>query len=130
VCDRVKEGGILYLYLYGRESLPLPDDIELFKERVRFYLMQPEDKHQFLLNKAGGDEQAVHNLHDYYAPLINRRFDFSDIQKALEDAGFQDVTRTIHHSELFIRAVKGNADEYHRTWFLPAKTPPYWFEYH
>jgi hypothetical protein len=69
-------------------------------------------------------------MHDYYAPLINRRFDFNEIQKALEDAGFQDVTRTIRHSELFIRAVKGDAAEYHRTWFLPAKTPPYWFEYH
>jgi len=130
VCHRVKEGGILYLYLYGRESLPLSNDIELFKERVRFYLMPPEDKRRFLLNKAGGDERAIHNMHDYYAPLINRRFDFSDIQKALEDAGFQDVTRTIRHSELFIRAVKGDAAEYHRTWFLPAKTPPYWFEYH
>jgi 2-polyprenyl-3-methyl-5-hydroxy-6-metoxy-1,4-benzoquinol methylase len=130
VCGRVKEGGILYLYLYGRESLPLSDDIELFKERVGFYLMSPEDKHRFLFDKAGKDEQAIHNLHDYYAPLINRRFEFSDVRKALESAGFQDVTRTIRHTELFIRAVKGNAAEYHRTWFLPAKTPPYWFEHH
>lgn len=130
VCDRVKEGGILYLYLYGRESLSLSEDIELFKQRVRFYLMPPQDKHRFLLYKAGGDERAIHNLHDYYAPLINRRFEFSDVQKALEAGGFQEVTRTIRHSELFIRAVKGDAAEYRRTWFLPAPKPPYWFEHH
>lgn len=126
----VKEGGLLYLYLYGRESMNLSRDLELFKTRLRFHLMAPEEKHRFLLEKAGGDERAIHNLHDLYAPLINRRFEFADIRKALETAGFQDITRTIRHTELFIRAVKGDASEYHRRWFLPPKMPPYWFEHH
>jgi 2-polyprenyl-3-methyl-5-hydroxy-6-metoxy-1,4-benzoquinol methylase len=130
VCDRVKGGGLLYLYLYGRESLPLSEDIELFKDRIHYYVMSEEERHRFLLKKAKGDEQAVHNLHDYYAPLINRRFEFVDIEKALETMGFQDVTRTIRHSELFIRAVKGDATDYQLRWFLPEKTSPYWFEHH
>jgi len=126
----VKEGGLLYLYLYGRESMDPAEDLELFKLRLRFHLMSPQDKHRFLLDKARGDQCAIHNLHDLYAPLINRRFEFGDVRKALESAGFQEITRTIQHTELFIRAVKGDAAEYHRRWFLPMKPPPYWFEHH
>jgi len=126
----VKPGGLLYLYLYGRESLTMEEDLELFKLRLRFHLMSPEEKHRFLLKKAGGDQRLIHNLHDLYAPLINRRFEFGDIRDALKAAGFTDITRTIQHTELFIRAVKGDAADLHHRWFLPVKAPPYWFSHH
>src|SRR5947208_2863477 len=45
VCGFVKEGGLLYLYLYGRESMDPAADLELFKLRLRFHLMSPQDKH-------------------------------------------------------------------------------------
>jgi hypothetical protein len=102
----VKEGELLYLYLYGRESMDPSEDLELFKTRLRFHLMAPAEKHRCLLERAGGDERAIHNLHDLYAPLINRRFEFVDIRKTLETAGLQDITRTIRHTELFIRRSK------------------------
>jgi SAM-dependent methyltransferase len=126
----VEEGGLLYLYLYGRESMDPAEDLELFKQRLRFHLMSPEEKHRFLLKKAGGDQRLIHNLHDLYAPLINRRFEFGDIRDALKGAGFTDITRTIQHTELFIRAVKGDAADLHHRWFLPVKAPPYWFSHH
>jgi hypothetical protein len=129
VSRAVKDVGLLYLYLYGRETRPLEDDLELFKERVRFQVMSREERYRFLLKKARGDVQRLHNLHDLYAPLINRRFEFAGIRTLLEDEGFRDVTRTILHTELFIRAIKGSSEPL-QAWVLPPKQPPFWFEQH
>jgi len=129
VCQVVKDGGLLYLYLYGRESMPVEADMELFKTRVRFHLMSGEEQYRFLMRKSGGDPRRFHNLHDLYAPLINRRFEFGEIKTLLEQAGFRDVTRTIRHTELFVRAVKGSSEAL-QAWTLPPKQPPYWFEHH
>ena len=129
VCQAVKDGGVLYLYLYGRESMSLDADMELFKQRLRFHLMSGEEQHRFLQRKSGGDPSCFHNLHDLYAPLINRRFEFGEIKRLLEQAGFRDVTRTIRHPELFIRAVKGSSETL-QAWMLPPKQPPFWFEHH
>jgi 2-polyprenyl-3-methyl-5-hydroxy-6-metoxy-1,4-benzoquinol methylase len=125
----VKDGGLLYLHLYGRESLSLKDDLELFKLRLRFHLMSAEDRQRFLVKISGPDQRLVHNLHDLYAPLINRRFAFAEIRDRLQSIGFNDVIRTMQHTDLHIRAVKGNSAEYLK-WFLPAKQPPYWFHHH
>ena len=92
--------------------------------------MASEEQRRFLEEKTGGDERLIHNLHDLYAPLINRRFEWVDIRQRLESAGLSDVTRTIQDTELFVRAVKGHATEYHAKWFLPPRTPPYWFQHH
>src|SRR5438876_7296604 len=32
----VKQGGLIYLYLYGRESIDLPTDIRIFKDRMTY----------------------------------------------------------------------------------------------
>lgn len=126
----VKHGGLLYLYLYGRETMSLEEDLELFKLRLRFNLMSPEAKHRFLYERAGGDEQLVHNLHDLYAPLINRRVEWAEIRRRLESAGLTQVTRTKQDTEVFVRAVNGSATEYEEKWFLPPRQPPYWFHHH
>jgi SAM-dependent methyltransferase len=125
----VADDGLLYLYLYGRESLPYEEDIELFKKRV-FYNSLPDEKSQydFLLNYVKGDKNRVHNAHDLLAPLINRRFAYSFIQDLLKQKGFEDVVRTINHTELFVRARKTASDKFSTTWVLPQKNPPYWFE--
>ncbi len=126
----VKDGGLLYLYLYGRESLNLSDDLELFKLRLRYNTMAPQDRYRFLLQKAGGDKRLIHNMHDLYAPLINRRLSFEYVKRYLESAGFKDITRTIRHTELFIRAVKEGGSELRPNRFLPPKAPPFWFQRH
>ncbi|MES2701916.1 MAG: class I SAM-dependent methyltransferase [Bacteroidota bacterium] len=107
VMDRVKDGGFIYLYLYGRESLSYEQDIELFKDRVKYNTLKSwKDKEQFLIDKAGGDKTKVHQNHDIYSPLLNRRLDFDYVKKVLEANGFTDVTRTVKHTEVNIRAVK------------------------
>lgn len=127
----VSPKGILYLYLYGRESLSYSDDVELFKERIRYNSLPTEkEKYKFLLRKANNDSSRIHNCHDIYAPLINRRFESTQIEQILKSKGFEDITRTINHSELFIRAIRSEASEYSKDWLLPKKQPPYWFQHH
>ncbi len=71
---------------------------------------------------------ALHNQHDIYAPLVNRRLEYDYVKKAIEAQGFVDVTRTVDHTELFIRALKGDVDGYRTRWLLPRARPPYWFQ--
>lgn len=126
--QRVKEGGMLYLYLYGRESCPYEADLNLFKERI-FYnsLLTDYEKLSFLQKKAKGDKSKLHIYHDIYAPLVNRRLDFNYVKDFLSKRGMHSIVRTIDHTELFIRAFKGDAREL-KKYVLPKKTKPFWFE--
>lgn len=124
----VKEGGVLYLYLYGRETHDFDQDLNLFKERVHYNtLFSEQERMQFLLKKSRGDKNRLHISHDIYAPMINRRFEFDFIKKAIEKRGLHSVERTIEHPELFIRALKGNCDSV-KLQMLPKKKKPFWFE--
>lgn len=121
VMRHVRDGGVLYLYLYGRESKPVSEDVALFKERVAYNsLPDSAQREAFLLSKVMGERHRLHQAHDLYAPLINRRLEFEAVKADLEAAGFTDITRTVQHTELFIRAVKGDAAAL-RPFLLPAK---------
>ncbi len=107
VMDCVKDGGFIYVNIYGRETLNYEQDIEVFKNRVRYNTLGSwQEKEQFLIEKSGGDKTKVHQNHDLFSPLLNRRFEYSYIKKLLEDNGFTDVTRTVKDTELYVRAVK------------------------
>jgi SAM-dependent methyltransferase len=130
ISSLVVEGGLIYLYLYGRESLPLPADLRAFAERVYYNsLPDAESKMHFLMEKAGDDPKKVHNAHDVYAPLINRRLTFSEVESRLRANGFTEITRTIQHREIFVRAIKGTSADMGR-FVLEQKKPPYWFQHH
>lgn len=107
VMDCVKDGGFIYLYLYGRETVPFEHDINLFKNRVYYNTLSTwEEKEQFLIDKANGDKTRLHQNHDIYSPLLNRRLEYDYVKKMLEENGFTDVTRTVNHTEIHVRAVK------------------------
>jgi 2-polyprenyl-3-methyl-5-hydroxy-6-metoxy-1,4-benzoquinol methylase len=126
--QRVKDGGILYLYLYGRESMSFEVDLELFKQRITYNTLASwPEKEAFLLKKANGDPAQVHIAHDVYAPLLNRRLEFDEVQAQLQSYGFLHIERTIDHTELFVRAVKGT-HPIDPKWLLSAKQKPFWFE--
>lgn len=126
--QRVKKGGILYLYLYGRESMSFEVDLELFKQRIIYNTLASQgEKESFLLKKANGDLAQVHIAHDVYAPLLNRRLEFAEVQELLLSYSFSHIERTIDHTELFVRAVNGS-EPVDQKWQLPAKQKPFWFE--
>ena len=127
----VAHDGLMFVYLYGRETLPYSVDINLFKERLKYnFLESAFDQTAFLLEKAGGDCKQIHNQHDIYAPLINRRFLWNDVESLFKDHGFDQVDRTVDHTEIWARALKGNWKQFHENWFLPKRQPPYWFQDH
>jgi 2-polyprenyl-3-methyl-5-hydroxy-6-metoxy-1,4-benzoquinol methylase len=123
----VKPRGILYLYLYGRESLSIQKDLRLFRDRVAYnVLMNDRERNIFLLKKAGKNPNKMHMFHDIYAPLINRRFSFLEIQRMLANHGFTECLRTIDHTELFIRSTRKSVDLSGIS--IPPHAPPYWFQ--
>ena len=123
----VAPGGVLYLYLYGRDTLPLREDLRLFRERLAYnVLMDDDERMRFLLHKARGDRGRLHNVHDTFAPLINRRFTFEQVRGMLVARGFTDCLRTIDHTEVFVRATRGDVDL--SAFALQPKRPPYWFQ--
>ena len=127
VMDCVKEGGFIYLYLYGRESVSYNDDINLFKNRVIYNTLGSwEEKERFLIEKANGDKTKLHQNHDIYSPLLNRRLEFDYVKKVLEENGFTDVTRTVVHTELNIRAVKGKMNPADKAMLLHPENNTSW----
>jgi 2-polyprenyl-3-methyl-5-hydroxy-6-metoxy-1,4-benzoquinol methylase len=127
--DRVKDGGFIYLYLYGRESLSYESDIELFKNRVKYNTLASwEEKEQFLIENAGGDTTKLHQNHDIFAPLLNRRLEFDYVKKMLEDNGFTNVTRTVKSTELYIRATKGQLKPEDKDMLLSPEDSKHWAE--
>ncbi|MBX9850851.1 MAG: class I SAM-dependent methyltransferase [Cytophagaceae bacterium] len=127
VMNCVKEGGFIYLYLYGREGVPYHKDIALFKQRIIYNTLKTwKEKEAFLLEKSGGDRTKIHQKHDIFAPLLNRRFEFDYIKNILETNGFVNVTRTIDHSELHIRAEKAPAKKENSAMTIPFTKRPVW----
>ena len=127
ILNLVKEGGIIYLYLYGKESHSFEEEIDLFKDRLKYNLiLNNEERKKFLLSKINGKRENLHIVHDIYAPLINRRFTFAEIKKILLSYGFEDIKQTINHSEIFVRASKGPS--MHSEYYLNKSKPPYWFQ--
>lgn len=132
VVSRVAEGGILFLYLYGRESLTMDEDLDLFKDRVQYNSIQDEDERvAFLLKRVGGRKEYLHQMHDLLAPLLNRRLEYDYVAERLKAHGFTDIERTMDSSDLFIRAFKGeSAKASHDSSLLPKAQPPYWYRHH
>lgn len=126
ISNLVEDDGMLYLYLYGRESLSYEQDVALFKKRI-YYNSLPDktSRYKYLLEQAHGDADKVHNYHDLLAPLVNRRLNYDVVSTMLQKQGFNDIIRTIPHTELFIRAIKNR--ESFQPWILPQKSPPFWF---
>lgn len=132
VASFVADDGILYLYLYGRDVTSHADEIDVFKDRIRYNLLRtPEEKRRFLLAKAGGREELVHAYHDAYAPLVNRRFLFEEVRDLVAELGFEQVAPTIvSPGGVWVRAIRGDAAEFERAWTLPSRRAPFWFQHH
>ncbi len=131
VCNRVKDGGMIYMYLYGRESLDMQSDLNLFKNRI-FYNTLPswEEKRKFLIEKGGGNEERLHQMHDIFSPLLNRRLEFDYVKKQLEDFGFTDIVRTNNSTEIHVRAVKGTDSTHIKEYFLMPFQGESWMQHH
>jgi 2-polyprenyl-3-methyl-5-hydroxy-6-metoxy-1,4-benzoquinol methylase len=128
VMKYVKEGGFIYIYLYGREGISYEEDINLFKNRVKYNTLTSwKEKEEFLIRMSHGDKTKLHQAHDIYAPLLNRRLEFDYVSKMLQDNGFVDIVRTVKSPELHIRATKGKTNEADKPMLLPSVAAEPWY---
>lgn len=118
----VAPDGVLYVYLYGKDSVS-PDSVRKLAVR-RFVLgLMPMRLRRELLTWKFGEEHG-NAMFDLYSTPLNDRFTFAEVEAMMRDAGFTDVLRTLDHTELFVRAT--NADLEAVT--VPMPDRPYWFE--
>jgi SAM-dependent methyltransferase len=124
VAPLVAEDGVIFLYLYGKESVNPIAWARLGVERLLLAPLPFRLKQRAVhLLRPGAD---VHHAFDLLSPTINDRHTFDEVRAWLVDAGFSDVTRTIDHTELFVRGARDPAPL--EPFTLPLPQPPYWFE--
>ncbi len=67
-----------------------------------------------------------HQAFDLFSPLVNSRHTHEEVESWLRSAGFTEVARTIDHTEIFLRAARGECSA--GPFFRPPAARPYWFE--
>jgi SAM-dependent methyltransferase len=103
----VNPDGLMYLYLYGKESLRAWSRTMLEIKRSLLLPFSPNTKKRILSFLYPG--QALHGAFDLFATPINERFDESTVRRWVSEAGFDRAVRTIHHTELFVKAWRSGA---------------------
>jgi 2-polyprenyl-3-methyl-5-hydroxy-6-metoxy-1,4-benzoquinol methylase len=120
----VKPDGLVYLYLYGKESLRAWSSAVLEIERLLLLPFSSNAKKRILSFLY--PSQALHSTFDLLATPINDRFDESTVRRWFSKAGFDRTIRTMHHTELFMKAWRSGALV--ERFFTNPKEPPYWFQ--
>lgn len=121
----VADDGLLYVYLYGRDSLPTRrTSWPLYAFRTGLNLL-PLRARQKVLERTHGKEGA-HAAFDLLSTPLNRRTTVEEASALIRAAGLPRIVRTIDHTEVFLRADHGSssADPYLRE----LAAPPYWFQ--
>lgn len=128
ILSLLKPDGVFYTYLYGKKSIrPGVGAAKLFLLRRFLSFFSPAGKHRILKFLYRDNSSQLHAGYDLYATPLNHRYTFEEVKKWLEQFGFSDVVQTIRHTELFIRATRGNSSA--KPFLLPLHSPPYWFEH-
>jgi SAM-dependent methyltransferase len=123
VANLVGEDGVIFLYLYGKESVGRIAWARLGAERLLLAPLPFALKQRAVhLLRPGAD---VHHAFDLLSPTINTRHTLDEVRRWLIEAGIADVERTIEHTELFIRGAR--RPEAIAPFVLPRPQPPYWF---
>jgi SAM-dependent methyltransferase len=122
IASLVGDDGVLFLYLYGQESMTSRERAKLELRRLALAPLPFELKKRVIASR-GLD---VHQAFDALSPTINTRHTYEQVHSWLAVEGFPNVERMIEHSELFVRALRKPEAISH--YLLAAPRPPYWFE--
>ncbi|MBI4338644.1 MAG: class I SAM-dependent methyltransferase [Chloroflexi bacterium] len=118
------EDGLLYLYIYSKDSYKQRRTMELKLQRLLLSPLPFTAKEWVLRKRYGG--VGVHNAFDRLSPTINSLYTFPEIERMCLAAGLDKVERTIDHTELFLRAYRDSCTA--KPLFTPKPKPPYWFQ--
>ena len=123
VAHLVGPEGALFLYLYGSRSAP--PLARAVVNTVRFALspLPFAAKRAVLARLLPGRD--THQAFDLLSPTINETSADATVEGWLREEGFAEVTRTLPHTDLFLRALRAGTRVPLRAAPPP---PPYWFE--
>lgn len=119
----VAADGVLFLYLYGARSLDLPRRAALLGLRTLLAPLPFRLKAALLARLWPGRDP--HQCFDTYSPLINDTHTHEQVEGWLRELGFQELTRTIDYTEIYLRARRRCAPALPER---PRPPRPYWFE--
>ena len=115
-------GGVLFLYLYGSRSAPLAARALVDTVRVALAPLPFAAKRAVLARLL--PRRDTHQAFDLLSPTINETLAEATVESWLREEGFAEVTRTLPHTDLFLRAARVG----HAAPLRSAPDPPYWFE--
>jgi len=122
VARLVGPGGVLFLYLYGSRSAPAAARALVNAVRLTLAPLPFAAKRAVLARLLPGRD--THQAFDLLSPTINETLADDAVEGWLREEGFADVTRTLPHTDLFLRATRAGTAVPLRA----APEPPYWFE--
>jgi len=123
VARLVAPDGVLFVYLYGARSVPASKRLALAVARSALAPLPFRMKERLLA--LAFPRRDTHQAFDLFSPLVNDRYRHETVEGWLRDLGFEDVTRTMEHTEVFLRASR---PECSARPFRPPVSRPYWFE--
>jgi len=124
LCRLAKPDGIVYVYLYGQESYNWPTRFRIGMARSLLLPFSPPVKKKILSYLCSSE--ALHNQFDLLSPPINDRLRENQVREWFRQAGFDQTSRTIQHTELFLKAWRSESPAVQ--YFREPKGPPYWFQ--
>jgi len=124
LCTLAKPDGLVYVYLYGRESYGWPTRLKIGMARSLLLPFSPSAKKKILSYLY--PKEGLHSKFDLLSPPINDRLTEREVRGWFREAGFDQMLRTIQHTELFLKAWRSESAAV--PYFLQPKGPPYWFQ--
>jgi SAM-dependent methyltransferase len=125
VAALVAPDGVLFVYLYGRRSVPPGHRLALAVARSALAPLPFRLKRRLLASLFPGRD--THQAFDLFSPLVNDRYRHETVEAWLRELGFHEVARTLDHTELFLRASRRACSARP---FRPPAGRPFWFERH
>ena len=124
LCRLVKMDGVIYVYLYGRESFHWLTRLKIGMARLLLLPFSPQAKKKILSYLY--PTETLHNMFDILSPPINDRLTERQVQRWFAEAGFDQTLRTIQHTELFMKAWRSDSPVVQ--YFRQPQDSPYWFQ--
>lgn len=96
--------GAVFLYLYGAESWDPAERTTVETTRRELAALTFDAKVEVLRRRY--PSQDPHQMFDLLSPIVNDRVGFEEVRSRLRPLGFENVTRTIASSEIYLRATR------------------------
>ena len=122
--ELLADDGLLYIYLYGRDTWSRWR--RLWVPAMRYLMLPIPATTRFRMFKVMLGEYKAGVAMDVLAPTIAHRHTHDEVDEWLEEAGLRRHLRTIGDTEIRRKAWRNRCSA--ESAFLPVPEPPYWYD--